>query len=55
MGKLLLVAALNDLNILSCNIKNIYLTAKCREKIYTIAGSEFGSEEGAVMIIKIEV
>ena len=50
---LLLVAALNDLNILACDIQNAYLTAKCRENIYTIAGPEFGSEEGAVMIIKM--
>jgi hypothetical protein len=27
----LLVAALNDLNILSCDIQNAYLTANCRE------------------------
>ena len=29
----LTVAALNDLDILSCDIQNAYLTAKCREKI----------------------
>jgi hypothetical protein len=40
----LLVAALNDLNILSCNIQNAYLTANCQERIYTIAGPEFGSK-----------
>ena len=36
-----LVAALNDLDILACDIQNAYLTADCREKIYTIAGPEF--------------
>lgn len=49
----LTVAALNDLDILACDIQNAYLTAKCREKVYTIAGSEFGNEEGSVMIIKM--
>ena len=48
---LLLIAALNDLNVLACDIQNAYLTAKCREKIYTIAGPEFGSEEGSIMIV----
>ena len=48
-----LVAALNDLDILACNILNAYLTAKYREKIYTIAGPVFASEEGAIMIIKM--
>ena len=40
----LLIAALNDLDILACDIQNAYLTAPCREKIYTTAGPEFGPE-----------
>ena len=40
----LMVAELNWLNILACDVQNTYLTAKCREKIWTIAGPEFGSE-----------
>ena len=47
----LLIAALNDLNVLSCDIQNAYLTAPCREKICIIAGHEFGSEAGKTMII----
>ena len=47
----LTIAALNDLKILSCDIQNAYLTAKPREKIYTIAGPEFGSDAGKTMII----
>ena len=47
------VAALNDLDILACNIQNAYLTAKCREKMWTIAGPEFGAEEGTLMIVKM--
>ena len=34
----LTIAALNDLKVLSCDIQNAYLTAKCQEKIYTRAG-----------------
>ncbi|KAI2506381.1 Reverse transcriptase (RNA-dependent DNA polymerase) [Fragilaria crotonensis] len=48
----LLVAALNELQLLACDIQNAYLTADCREKIYIIAGPEFGSEEGSIMIVK---
>ena len=47
----LLIAALNDLNVMACDIQNAYLTAPCREKICTIAGPEFGSEAGTTMII----
>ena len=49
----LTVAALNDLDILVCDIEGAYLTAKCREKIYTTAGPEFGSEIGSIMIIRM--
>ncbi len=47
----LLIAALNDLDIACCDIGNAYLNADCREKLWTIAGAEFGSEKGAVMLI----
>ena len=49
---ILLVAALNGLNIMACGIQNAYLTAGCREKIWTIAGPEFGLEKGMPMIIR---
>ena len=45
------IAALNDLDIMACDIGNAYLNAPCREKLWTLAGSEFGSEKGSVMII----
>jgi Reverse transcriptase (RNA-dependent DNA polymerase) len=48
----LLIAALNDIDLKSCDIQNAYLTADCREKIYTVAGPEFGSERGTLMLIK---
>jgi hypothetical protein len=49
----LTVAALNDLDILVCDIEGAYLTAECRERIYTKAGPEFGSEAGSILIVKM--
>ena len=37
---------------MACDILNAYLTAKCREKICTYPGPEFGSEHGEPMIVK---
>jgi hypothetical protein len=48
---ILTIAALNDLNILACDIQNAYLTAPCREKICITAGPEFGSDHGKTMIV----
>ena len=48
----LLVATLNELEILACDIQNAYLTADCREKVYIIAGPEFGSEAGSIMVVR---
>ena len=47
----LTVAALNELEVMACDIQNAYLTADCREKIWTRAGPEFGSEAGTIMFI----
>jgi len=49
----LTLAALNDVDILACDIQNAYLTAECREKVWLRAGPEFGSEEGKIMIVKM--
>ena len=38
-------AALYDLDILTADVGNAYLNADCREKIWTIAGPEFGSND----------
>lgn len=46
-----LVAALNSLDIQAADIQNAYISAPCREKIWTIAGPEFGDEEGEVMLV----
>ena len=48
----LTIVALNELNVMACDIQNAYLTANCREKIWTHAGPEFGSESGSIMIVK---
>ena len=37
---------------MACDIQNAYLTADCREKIWTRAGPEFGSEAGTIFIVK---
>ena len=34
------------------DIGNAYLNAKCGEKIWTIAGPEFGEDKGKVMLIE---
>ena len=41
---ILLAAALDGLQVVACDIQNAYLTASCREKIWTYTGPEFGSE-----------
>lgn len=41
-------AGLNGLQVMACDIQNAYLTADCREKIWTVAGPEFGSEAGTI-------
>ena len=47
----LTIAALNELEVMACDIQNAYLTANCREKIWTRADPEFGSEVGTVLFI----
>ena len=44
------LAPLNDVVIRYSDIGNAYLNAKCWEKIWTVAGTEFGSEKGKVML-----
>ena len=48
----LTIAALLDLEVLTADIENAYLTAPCREKVYLIAGPEFGHREGKILIVK---
>jgi hypothetical protein len=46
-----LLATLNGLQVLSCDIGNAYLNAPCREKIWFQAGRECGPDMGKVMVI----
>jgi hypothetical protein len=46
-----MIAALNDLDILAVDIGNAYLNAETREKVFAIAGPEFGSRKGYIVII----
>ena len=39
---MLMIAALNDLDLQATYIKNAYLAASCCEKIWTRSGPEFG-------------
>jgi hypothetical protein len=47
-----ILAALNNLDILSADIQNAYLNAPVREKLYTVAGKEFNPKfEGRPVLI----
>ena len=47
-----MIAALNNLKVLSADVAGAYLNAKCAEKVYTILGKEFGDLEGETAIIE---
>jgi Reverse transcriptase (RNA-dependent DNA polymerase) len=47
-----LLAAVDGVQVWAADVGNAYLNADCREKIWTVAGPEFGSNEGKVMLIK---
>ena len=47
----LTIADLNGLRVLAWDIQNAFLTAVCREKCYTRARPEFGSDQGKLMLI----
>ena len=49
----LTLAALNGLDVLAYDIQNAYFIEQCREKIWTVAGPEFGSDIGNIFIIKM--
>ena len=46
-----LIAALNDVNILSCDLENAYLNAKCCKKIWFEGGVECGEDAGKVLVL----
>ena len=49
---MLMVAALNDLvDLQAADIENLFLTAPCREKVWTKAGPEFEENQNKIFII----
>ena len=46
-----LLAALNDIDLMSGDISNAYLNAKTKEKVWFRAGTEFGDNKGKKVII----
>lgn len=44
--------SLNDLDIMACDIGNAYLNAPCRDKVWFVAGPEFGSRRQG-MVVKV--
>jgi len=49
-----LVAALNDIDVLAADVQNASLNALTKEKVYMIAGLEFGPQNvgGPVLIVR---
>ena len=48
----LFLAEHNDLNVMAADIGNAYLHARTKEKVYIVAGPEFGPDlEGRVMLV----
>lgn len=46
----LTIASLNSLHVSACDMGNAYLNATSREKLWTVAGPEFGSDKGSMLI-----
>lgn len=48
---ILTTAALNGLEVLGADVQNAFLTARCREKVWIKAGSEFGADQGKTLLV----
>jgi hypothetical protein len=46
------LSQLNDLEFWSTDVGNAYLESKTDEKVYIVAGPEFGELEGHILIIR---
>ena len=46
-----LIAALNGLDIMACDLENAYLNAPCKEKIWFEGGLECGEDQGKVLVV----
>ena len=45
-----LIAELNDLKVMAADVGNAYLHDYTREKIYMVAGPEFGELQGRILV-----
>eukprot|EP00957_Ditylum_brightwellii_P186374 14190674-Ditylum_brightwellii.AAC.1 len=45
------IAVLNVLDVISCNLQNAYLNAKCKEKIWFVGDKKSGEDQGRVLVI----
>ena len=48
---MLTLAALYNLDLQTANVQNTYLNAKPKERAYFYAGTEFGKDEGKLVIV----
>jgi hypothetical protein len=48
---IIFIAALNKLELWGADVSSSYLEAKTKEKVYIIAGGEFGRLEGHTLVI----
>ena len=48
---LLMIAALNDIDVLGTDVKNAFLNAPCKEKVWWRAGPEFGADQGKILLV----
>jgi hypothetical protein len=46
-----LIGELNGLKHMTGDVGNVYLEAETREKVYVVAGPEFGEDQGCIMVI----
>jgi hypothetical protein len=46
-----MLAALNGLDVMACDLENVYLNAPCVEKIWFEGGLECGSNKGKVCVV----
>ena len=45
------IAALNGVDIMSCNLENAYLNALCHEKIWFGGRTKYGEDKGKVLVV----
>ena len=46
-----LLAALNDVDVLACDVQNAYINAETKEKVWFCGGDELGPDKGKVVVI----